>query len=450
MSATPESTFTNPEQLIADLQRQLAECQAERDECQAERDEALEQQTATAEVLGVINSSPGDLAPVFDAILQKAHALCGAAMGGLLVLDGNQYRAMAVHGEPQLAEYWRQLGWVTLRDDDTPWPSVRRGELVHIPDVTADGVPKSERYQRLVELGGARTLLVVPLRKDGAVLGAITAFRQEVRPFSEREIALLENFAAQAVIAMENARLLGALRERTRDLEESLEYQTATSDVLKVISRSTFDVQPVIDTLCETAARLCGADGSGVAIRQGDVYRYVATASIDAEWDARLRTIDFRPGRNTMVGRVVLEQRVVHIADVVEDPEYDVPESVSIGRVRTNLGVPLVRDGEPLGVIVLVRYRVEPFSERQIELVRTFADQAVIAMENARLLGELQARTRDLEESLEYQTATSDVLKVISRSTFELQPVLDTVVETAARLCGPLVNSLAPPAGRGS
>ena len=410
MSATPESTFTNPEQLIADLQRQLAECQAERDECQAERDEALEQQTATAEVLGVINSSPGDLAPVFDAILQKAHALCGAAMGGLLVLDGNQYRAMAVHGEPQLAEYWRQLGWVTLRDDDAPWPTVRRGELVHIPDVMADGVSKAERYQRLIELGRARTLLVVPLRKDGAVLGAITAFRQEVRPFSEREIALLENFAAQAVIAMENARLLGALRERTRDLEESLEYQTATSDVLKVISRSTFDVQPVIDTLCETAARLCGADGSGVAIRRGDVYRYVATASIDAEWDARLRTIDFRPGRNTMVGRVVLEQRVVHIADVVEDPEYDVPESASIGRVRTNLGVPLVRDGEPLGVIVLVRYWVEPFSERQIELVRTFADQAVIAIENARLFGELQARTRDLEESLEYQTATSDVL----------------------------------------
>src|SRR5262249_44884462 len=214
------------------------------------------------------------------------------------------------------------------------------------------------------------------------------------------------------------------LRERTRDLEESLEYQTATSDVLNVISRSTSDVQPVLDTVVETAVRLCGADIAAIAIREGKVYRYVSswTSAADPEWWAALRQRTIVPGRQSMVGRVALEGRVVHVADILAEPDYALPETVAAGR-RSILGVPLLRDTEPLGVITLNRQRVEPFTERQIELVRTFADQAVIAMENARLLAELQARTHDLEESLEYQTATSDVLTVISRSTFDLQPV---------------------------
>ena len=226
------------------------------------------------------------------------------------------------------------------------------------------------------------------------------------------------------------------LAECRAERDEALEYQTATSDVLNVISRSTSDVQPVLDTVVETAARLCGADNASILIREGEVYRYASSSfsAAEPEYWAILRQRTIVPGPNGIVGRVLLEGRVVQITDIRDIPDYP-PEVVAAGR-RTTLGVPLLREDEPIGLILLSRQRVEPYTERQIELVRTFADQAVIAMENARLLGELQARTRDLEESLEYQTATSDVLNVISRSTSDVQPVLDTVVETAARLCG--------------
>jgi two-component system NtrC family sensor kinase len=226
------------------------------------------------------------------------------------------------------------------------------------------------------------------------------------------------------------------LAECRAERDEALEHPTATSDVLKVIS-STADVQPVLDTVTETAARLCGADAATIAMREGEVYRYVSSSFSAAEpefWETvRQRTIV--PCQNSTAARAALEGRVVHVADISADPDYARPETVAAGR-RTMLGVPLLRGSEPIGVIGLSRKRVAPFTERQIELVRTFADQAVIAIENARLLGELQARTRDLEESLEYQTATSDVLNVISRSTSDVRPVLDTVAETATRLCG--------------
>jgi GAF domain-containing protein/nitrogen-specific signal transduction histidine kinase len=428
---TVESTF------VADLKQQLAACQTELRQTRIERDEALRQQAASAEILEIINRSPGDLASVFDAILERATRIGEAKFGIIYRFDGEVFRVQAVRdATPAFIDYLR-------REPPRPDPRNALGRAlqarlpIHIADVKAEPAYAEREPSRVatVEIAGARTFLAVPMLRDDQLIGLIAIYRQEVRAFSTMQVELARTLANHASIAIENARLLGELSERTRDLEQALEYQTAVSDVLKVISRSTFDLQPVLDTLVETAGRLCNSDGGGLAIREGEVFRYVAFHGATEEFRNFLRQRTFAPGRDTGTARVLLEGKVVHIPDVTADPEYVMSEMVTLGNWRTYLGVPLLREGGAVGVITLNRRRAEPFTARQIELVRTFADQAVIALENARLLGELHKRTRDLQESLEYQTATSDVLKVISRSTFDLQPVLDTLIETAARLC---------------
>jgi GAF domain-containing protein len=420
MSATHNSTLAHAEQLVADLQRQLAECRAE-------RDEAREYQTATSDVLNVISRSTADVQPVLDTVVETAVRLCGADAATIAIREGEVYRFVAsnqaIAADAELWATYRKRTIVPGRESMAGRVALE-GRLVHVEDLAAD----PDYAQAETVAAGLHTALGVPLLREGAVIGTINLSRNRVQPYTERQIELVRTFADQAVIAMENARLLGELQARTRDLEESLEYQTATSDVLNVISRSTADVQPVLDTVAETAARLCGADRAMITMREGEVYRWVSASGMDAEYWEILRQRTMVPGRDSISARTALEGRVVHVADVRAFPDYALPEIVASGQ-RTGLGVPLLREGAVLGTIGLGRNRVQPFTERQIELVRTFADQAVIAIENARLLTELR-------ESLEYQTATSDVLNVISRSTADVQPVLDTLIETAARLCG--------------
>jgi class 3 adenylate cyclase len=422
MSATPDTTLADPQQTIAGLQCELAECRAE-------RDEALAQQTATAEVLQVINSSPGDLAPIFDAILDKAHSLCGAEFGRLFTYDGELFKSVAAH---KASARFSELRPGAFRPPpDNPFARLLEGEpIVHIADVrqAADQYPDDPGLRVAVEIG-MRTFLLLPLRKDGLLLGAISANRREARPFTDKQIALLQNFAAQAVIAMENARLLGELRQRTEDLEEALEQQTATADVLGVINSSPGDLAPVFDAMLEKATGLCEA-AFGV-LRTWDGERFHFTAAFGnprlAEW-ARKRP-PFSPERASILGRIVGGESLATMVDALrEQTSPGFKEMAEVSGMRSAVTVALRKDTALVGSLTVYRQEVRPFTDKQISLLQNFAAQAVIAMENARLITETR-------EALEQQTATTEVLQVINSSPGDLPPVFDALLDKATRVC---------------
>src|SRR5262245_27467727 len=394
--------------------------------------ESLQQQTATSDVLQVISNSPGELEPVFQAMLENATRICDAKFGNLLLYEDNAFRVAAMHGAPPAWAELRRRDPILRFSPKNPLARIAETRRVqHIADFRTEPayLDREAGPVALAEAASARTVLMVPMVKEEELIGVVAIYRQEVEPFTDKQIGLVTNFAQQAVIAVENTRLLNELRE-------SLQQQTATADVLQVISRSKFDLQTVLDTLVQSAATLCDADMATINRPQGEAYRQVATYGHSPDLKAYVEVNPLPPGRGSIVGRVITEGRTVQVADVLADPSYELIEQAKMGGIRTVLGVPMLRKGTPIGVMILQRRAVRPFTDKPIELVATFADQAVIAVENVRLFDEVQARTHELSEALEQQTATSEVLGVISSSPGQLEPVFQAMLANAVRVVG--------------
>jgi len=381
-----KARVSNRPNSLSELKKQLEARTRELAEVRGHLSEALEQQTAASEVLRAITGSPGDLKPVFEAILTNARRLCEAKFGHLLIYDGERFRVAAVHAAPSILTDFLNRG---------PFPAgaatglgrlASTKRVVHVADLKAEQAYLDRDPLRVatVEGAGARTGLAVPMLKENKLVGAIVIYRQEVRPFTDRQIELVSTFADQAAIAIENVRLFDDVQARTRELTESLQQQTATADMLKVIGRSTFDLQAVLDTLTESAARLCRADRAAIRLAKDGAYHHVASYGFTPEQKEYMKEHALRPDRGSVTGRVVLQGKAVHVVDTKADAEMRLTVGSGFANVRTVLGVPMLREGTPTGVLILTRSTVEPFTDKQIELVTTFADQAAIAIENVR------------------------------------------------------------------